>query len=215
MAPVHLVIITTGINLFILPIFPVPCEGGWARTLLNFSELKKVKVVPVFPPSYQSTEPHALPISALEGRGLDELKKAVEEEIVNSTGKHILDLQVDLSTPQLRWNPLLSPLCFFFLMFRITRASTVSVPLHPQLAVQGSHRQGRAGECRWRLSCCQGHHQHRCLRTLQETVRRQIAERDPSCCTSKKTTVTFTFVKCFKIFKVWFCKRMTYLLVNT
>uniref|UniRef100_A0A671VUK9 Putative GTP-binding protein 6 n=1 Tax=Sparus aurata TaxID=8175 RepID=A0A671VUK9_SPAAU len=47
--------------------------------------------------------PHALPISALEGRGLEELKKAVEEEIVNSTGKHILDLQVDLGTPQLSW----------------------------------------------------------------------------------------------------------------
>ena len=49
MALVHLVIITTGINLFILPIFPVPCEGGWARTLLNFSELKKSKSSSCFP----------------------------------------------------------------------------------------------------------------------------------------------------------------------
>lgn len=56
----------------------------------------------LFPVSYQLTEPRALPTSALEGRGLDELKKAVEEEIVNSTGKHILDLKVDLSSPQLR-----------------------------------------------------------------------------------------------------------------
>lgn len=55
------------------------------------------------PFSYQFTDPHALPISALEGQGLDVLKKAVEAEIVNSTGKHILDLRVDLSTPQLRW----------------------------------------------------------------------------------------------------------------
>lgn len=47
--------------------------------------------------------PNVLPISALEERGLDELMKAVEEEIVNSTGKQILDLKVDLSTPQLRW----------------------------------------------------------------------------------------------------------------
>ncbi|TMS20076.1 Putative GTP-binding protein 6 [Larimichthys crocea] len=53
--------------------------------------------------SYQFTEPSVLPISALEERGLDELKKAVEEEILNSTGKHILDLKVDLSTPQLSW----------------------------------------------------------------------------------------------------------------
>ncbi|KAM7388644.1 hypothetical protein PAMP_024805 [Pampus punctatissimus] len=53
--------------------------------------------------NYQSAEPNTLPISALEERGLDELKKVVEEEIVNSTGKHILNLKVDLSTPQLSW----------------------------------------------------------------------------------------------------------------
>lgn len=53
--------------------------------------------------NYQSAEPNTLPISALEERGLDVLKKAVEEEIVNSTGKQILNLKVDLSTPQLSW----------------------------------------------------------------------------------------------------------------
>ncbi|XP_056235219.1 putative GTP-binding protein 6 [Seriola aureovittata] len=53
--------------------------------------------------SYQSAETSALPISALEERGLDQLKKAVEEQIVKSTGKHIFDLKVDLSTPQLSW----------------------------------------------------------------------------------------------------------------
>ncbi|XP_039984200.1 putative GTP-binding protein 6 [Xiphias gladius] len=53
--------------------------------------------------NYQSAEPDALPISALEEQGLDELKRAVEGEIVNSTGKHILDLKVNLSTPQLSW----------------------------------------------------------------------------------------------------------------
>ncbi|XP_060886239.1 putative GTP-binding protein 6 [Labrus mixtus] len=52
---------------------------------------------------YQITEPGVLPISALEERGLDELQRAVEDQIVNSTGKHILDLKVDLSTPQLSW----------------------------------------------------------------------------------------------------------------
>lgn len=54
------------------------------------------------PPSYQVSEPGALSISALEGRGLDRLKMAVEEKIVHSTGKRILDLKVDLSTAQLR-----------------------------------------------------------------------------------------------------------------
>lgn len=63
---------------------------------------KQVNLIPAVPLSYQFTEPSVLPISALEERGLDELKKAVEEEILNSTGKHILDLKVDLSTPQLR-----------------------------------------------------------------------------------------------------------------
>ncbi|XP_026201306.1 putative GTP-binding protein 6 [Anabas testudineus] len=53
--------------------------------------------------NYQSAELDALPISAYEQRGLEELKKAVEENIVNCTGKHLLDLNVDLSTPQLSW----------------------------------------------------------------------------------------------------------------
>ncbi|TWW57520.1 putative GTP-binding protein 6 [Takifugu flavidus] len=53
--------------------------------------------------NYQFMDPHVLPISALDGRGLDELKMAVEAEIIASTGKHILDLRVDLSSPQLSW----------------------------------------------------------------------------------------------------------------
>ncbi|XP_060934560.1 putative GTP-binding protein 6 isoform X2 [Limanda limanda] len=52
--------------------------------------------------NYQCAEPEALPVSALQERGLDELKEVVEEEIVNSTGKRILDLKVNLSTSQLR-----------------------------------------------------------------------------------------------------------------
>lgn len=52
--------------------------------------------------SYQSAEPDALLISALEQRGLEQLKRAVEEEIMKSTGKLILHLNVDLSSPQLR-----------------------------------------------------------------------------------------------------------------
>ncbi|XP_030584182.1 putative GTP-binding protein 6 [Archocentrus centrarchus] len=53
--------------------------------------------------NYQSAEPTALPISALEERGLEELKKAMEEELLKSTGKQILDLKVNLSSPQLSW----------------------------------------------------------------------------------------------------------------
>ncbi|XP_075937655.1 putative GTP-binding protein 6 [Anarhichas minor] len=53
--------------------------------------------------NYQLSEPDALPISALEQRGLDRLRTAVEEEIVKSTGKRVLELSVDLSSPQLSW----------------------------------------------------------------------------------------------------------------
>ncbi|XP_033937587.1 putative GTP-binding protein 6 [Pseudochaenichthys georgianus] len=52
---------------------------------------------------YECLEPDVLPISALTQRGLDQLSAAVEEEILKSTGKHILDLTVDLSSPQLSW----------------------------------------------------------------------------------------------------------------
>lgn len=41
-------------------------------------------------------------MSALEERGLDELKAAVEERIVSRTGKRVLDLRVDLGSSQLR-----------------------------------------------------------------------------------------------------------------
>ncbi|XP_074524967.1 putative GTP-binding protein 6 [Halichoeres trimaculatus] len=53
--------------------------------------------------NYHPTEADALPISALENRGLDKLMKTVEEQIVNTTGKQMLDLKVDLSSPQLSW----------------------------------------------------------------------------------------------------------------
>lgn len=56
--------------------------------------------------NYEATEPvepKVLPVSALKEHGLNELKRIVEEEILNTTGKHILDLKVDLSTGQLSW----------------------------------------------------------------------------------------------------------------
>ncbi|KAM3875837.1 putative GTP-binding protein 6 [Diretmus argenteus] len=59
----------------------------------------KVDLIDTLHPS----EPNTLPISALKGHGLDELKKAVEEQIVKSTGRHILNLKVHLSTSQLSW----------------------------------------------------------------------------------------------------------------
>ncbi|KAM9762692.1 putative GTP-binding protein 6 [Menidia menidia] len=55
--------------------------------------------------NYQAAaaEPGVMAISALTGRGLDDLRRAVEEELVRSTGKLILNLEVNLSTPRLSW----------------------------------------------------------------------------------------------------------------
>lgn len=53
--------------------------------------------------NYQPSEPHTLPISALREQGLDDLMNVVEEAIVKSTGKQILNLKVDLSSSQLSW----------------------------------------------------------------------------------------------------------------
>ncbi|XP_063057608.1 putative GTP-binding protein 6 [Engraulis encrasicolus] len=52
---------------------------------------------------YQPTEPDCLPISALKGTGLDDLSQKVEERILQSTGKQVMCLKVDLSSPQLGW----------------------------------------------------------------------------------------------------------------
>ncbi|KAI1899541.1 hypothetical protein AGOR_G00062850 [Albula goreensis] len=52
---------------------------------------------------YQPSESDAMPISALKGQGLDDLKQRIESAIVKSTGKLILTLNVHLNTPQLSW----------------------------------------------------------------------------------------------------------------
>lgn len=56
---------------------------------------------PVLSPRYEPTEPDCLPISALKELGLEDLRQKVEEGIVKSTGKQIMSLKVDLSSPQL------------------------------------------------------------------------------------------------------------------
>ncbi|XP_077439940.1 putative GTP-binding protein 6 [Vanacampus margaritifer] len=52
---------------------------------------------------YESTEADALAVSALDGRGLEALRAAVERRVLAATGKHVISLKVDLSTPQLSW----------------------------------------------------------------------------------------------------------------
>ncbi|KAF4078799.1 hypothetical protein AMELA_G00185640 [Ameiurus melas] len=52
---------------------------------------------------YESADPEAVPISALNELGLDELKQRVEESVMKSTGKQTVILKVDLNSPQLGW----------------------------------------------------------------------------------------------------------------
>ncbi|KAI5615983.1 putative GTP-binding protein 6 isoform X1, partial [Silurus asotus] len=52
---------------------------------------------------YESPDPEAVPISALNELGLDELKQRVEESVMKSTGKQTMILKVDLNSPQLGW----------------------------------------------------------------------------------------------------------------
>ncbi|MCI4375029.1 hypothetical protein PGIGA_G00104340 [Pangasianodon gigas] len=52
---------------------------------------------------YESPDPEAVPISALNELGLDELKHRVEESVMKSTGKQTTILKVDLNSPQLAW----------------------------------------------------------------------------------------------------------------
>ncbi|XP_067889330.1 putative GTP-binding protein 6 isoform X2 [Heterodontus francisci] len=52
---------------------------------------------------YQPTDPNTVAVSALHGLGMDELKKKIEEAVLQATGKLILTIQVNLAGPQLSW----------------------------------------------------------------------------------------------------------------
>ncbi|XP_040602993.1 putative GTP-binding protein 6 isoform X1 [Mesocricetus auratus] len=54
-------------------------------------------------PGYRSPGPGVLAVSALLGRGLDELKAALEESVLRATGRQVLTLCVQLGGPQLSW----------------------------------------------------------------------------------------------------------------
>ncbi|XP_059819792.1 putative GTP-binding protein 6 isoform X3 [Hypanus sabinus] len=53
--------------------------------------------------SYQQTDPNAIAVSALHGHGIDELKRKIEEAVLQATGKLILTIKVNLAGPQLSW----------------------------------------------------------------------------------------------------------------
>uniref|UniRef100_A0A8I5NWN2 Uncharacterized protein n=1 Tax=Papio anubis TaxID=9555 RepID=A0A8I5NWN2_PAPAN len=55
------------------------------------------------PGSYSPTEPNAVPVSALLGHGLQELKAELDAAVLKATGRQILTLRVRLAGAQLSW----------------------------------------------------------------------------------------------------------------
>ncbi|KAL4695976.1 hypothetical protein H8957_001732 [Semnopithecus entellus] len=71
-----------------------------ARLLDSMVEVhNKVDLVP----GYSPTEPSAVPVSALLGHGLRELKAELDAAILKATGRQILTLRVRLAGAQLSW----------------------------------------------------------------------------------------------------------------
>ncbi|XP_073885605.1 putative GTP-binding protein 6 isoform X3 [Macaca fascicularis] len=54
-------------------------------------------------PGYRPTEPNAVPVSALLGHGLQELKAELDAAVLKATGRQILTLRVRLAGAQLSW----------------------------------------------------------------------------------------------------------------
>ncbi|XP_048389523.2 putative GTP-binding protein 6 isoform X2 [Stegostoma tigrinum] len=52
---------------------------------------------------YLPSDPNTVAVSALHGLGLEELKKKIEEAVLQATGKLIRTIQVELAGPQLSW----------------------------------------------------------------------------------------------------------------
>ncbi|XP_020372818.1 putative GTP-binding protein 6 [Rhincodon typus] len=52
---------------------------------------------------YQPTDPNTVAVSALHGLGMEELKKKIEEAVLQATGRLIRTIQVELAGPQLSW----------------------------------------------------------------------------------------------------------------
>ncbi|XP_026309124.2 putative GTP-binding protein 6, partial [Piliocolobus tephrosceles] len=71
-----------------------------ARLLDSMVEVhNKVDLVP----GYSPTEPSAVPVSALLGHGLRELKAELDAAVLKATGRQILTLRVRLAGAQLSW----------------------------------------------------------------------------------------------------------------
>nr|XP_045239220.1 putative GTP-binding protein 6 isoform X2 [Macaca fascicularis] len=54
-------------------------------------------------PGYSPTEPNAVPVSAMLGHGLQELKAELDAAVLKATGRQILTLRVRLAGAQLSW----------------------------------------------------------------------------------------------------------------
>nr|XP_054107626.1 putative GTP-binding protein 6 [Callithrix jacchus] len=54
-------------------------------------------------PGYHATEPNVVPVSALLGHGLQELKAELDAAVLKATGRQVLTLRVQLAGAQLSW----------------------------------------------------------------------------------------------------------------
>ncbi|XP_047394224.1 putative GTP-binding protein 6 isoform X2 [Sciurus carolinensis] len=54
-------------------------------------------------PGYRPPDPSTVAVSALRGRGLDQLRATLEDAVLRATGRQVLTLHVKLAGPQLSW----------------------------------------------------------------------------------------------------------------
>uniref|UniRef100_A0A8D2JSZ7 Putative GTP-binding protein 6 n=1 Tax=Sciurus vulgaris TaxID=55149 RepID=A0A8D2JSZ7_SCIVU len=54
-------------------------------------------------PGYSPPDPSTVAVSALQGRGLDQLRATLEDAVLRATGRQVLTLHVKLAGPQLSW----------------------------------------------------------------------------------------------------------------
>uniref|UniRef100_A0A8C5M3V4 Putative GTP-binding protein 6 n=1 Tax=Leptobrachium leishanense TaxID=445787 RepID=A0A8C5M3V4_9ANUR len=53
--------------------------------------------------NHENRDPAVVPVSALYGFGLEDLKRKVEAAVLRNTGRFIMNIKVDLESPQLNW----------------------------------------------------------------------------------------------------------------
>uniref|UniRef100_H2PUR3 Uncharacterized protein n=2 Tax=Pongo abelii TaxID=9601 RepID=H2PUR3_PONAB len=81
-----------------------PVGSGLLGTLISSSHSKAERGLwHPHPRRYSPTEPNVVPVSALRGHGLQELKAELDAAVLKATRRQILTLRVRLAGAQLSW----------------------------------------------------------------------------------------------------------------